>query len=84
MGDITFHVVAASADRIHAIARLTGCDTAQEVISDALRTYESIALHLAKGVKFQAIMPNGEVVGVDFLIEQQGPQLTVIEGGRNG
>lgn len=82
MSDMTFHVVAASAERIREIQRMTGSETAQQVISDALRTYESLAHHVARGVKFQAIMPNGDVADVDFLIKQQGPKLTVINGGR--
>lgn len=62
-----------SLQRINAIAKKTGVETPESVISDAVRTYESITDHLEKGTVFWAQSTDGEMVPVTFLRQPVRP-----------
>lgn len=71
--------------RLEDLKELTSATSITDVVKQAIMTYESISRHLASGVTFCAIKPNGERVEVEFMIDvpvqkSQMTHLSVVSG----
>ena len=69
-----------SMERLRRLQERTGAASMADMFEKALRTYESLANHLEQGSTFTMQQRNGEVIGIDFLIEipQTKPHLTLV------
>lgn len=68
-------------ERLEALKELTEAPTTTDVVRDAIKTYEALAMYLSEGVQFVAVKPSGERVEVDFMIDVPKPQrpLTLVK-----
>lgn len=68
--------------RLEDLKELTSATSTTDVVKQAIMTFESIARHLANGVSFQAVKPNGERVEVEFMIDvpRHQPPLKLVSG----
>ena len=67
-----------SMQRLDGLKARTDAASIGEVIKNALMTYESIVDHLSKGATFFIRLPNGELRGVEFMIDVAKPALTLV------
>lgn len=77
---ITISLPERSVHRLENLKARTEAPSLTEVIKNALMTYESLVDHLSKGAVFFMSMPNGEQIGVEFLIDikREKPDLRVV------
>lgn len=68
-------------ERLEELKDLTAASSTTDVVRSAIMTYESIARHLANGVIFQAVKPNGERTEVEFMIDvpRSQPELKLVQ-----
>lgn len=68
-------------ERLDELKDLTSASSTTDVVRSAIMTYDSIARHLANGLTFQAIKPNGERISVEFMIDvpKSHPELKLVQ-----